>query len=175
VEVHQVFDVQAPPASVYDSLNDVGEIGHCVSGVTAVEVLSDTESRWKVEQKLGYIARTFTLNAKITNARRPELIEFAAAADDVNVNGRMKLQPAASNATTCALTMNVEVQGPLAPIVELFAKGPQQALITETIANLRAKLEEKYGGPGVAPAAAPKRGFFARLRALFNTKERRTP
>jgi len=169
MEVHEVFVVEAPPASVYDSLNNVGEIGHCVSGVTSVEVLNDIESRWKVEQKLGFIARTFTLNAKITNARRPELIEFDAAADDVNVTGRMELQPAAENTTQCALTMNVDVTGPLAPIVELFAKGPQKALIAETIANLRTRLEEKYGEPRAAEAApAAGTSLLSRIRRIFN-------
>jgi carbon monoxide dehydrogenase subunit G len=168
MEVHEVFDVQAPPASVYDSLNNVGDIGHCVSGVTSVEVLNDVESRWKVEQKLGFLARTFTLNAKITNARKPELIEFSAAAEDVNVSGKMELAPADTTATQCALTMNVEVTGPLAPIVELFAKGPQKALIAETITNLRTKLEEEYGGPAAAAEEpAPGEGWLSRIRRLF--------
>jgi hypothetical protein len=97
----------------------------------------------------------------------------------------MELGPDGTAQTRCALTMDIDVTGPLAPIVEVFAKGPQKALIAQTITNLREKLEEVYGTAAAAPvpaapepAAAPaqpagRRSLRRRLAAVLARVRRR--
>lgn len=184
--VQETFDVAAPVEYVYDQMSDVGDIGYCVAGVQSVTVLNERESEWKIEQRFGAMARRFRLHATMTEAERPSRIKFTASGQDVNVTGQVDLEELDSGSTRCAMTMEIDVVGPLAPLVELFAKGPQQALIRKTLANVRTKLETG-GVPATAAAglaapsvAVPTAAAFgnqgrllARIRAFFDRLLRR--
>jgi carbon monoxide dehydrogenase subunit G len=141
LRVEERFEVSSPRERVYALLNDVAEIGLCVAGVQSIEVVDETRSRWRIEQRFGFIARTFTLDAQIT-ARDPlTRVAFVAADREVSITGHVALAAAEDGRTECAIELDIDVSGPLAPLVEIFAKGPQEALIRQTLANLRERLE----------------------------------
>jgi carbon monoxide dehydrogenase subunit G len=172
--VEETFDVGASSDEIYRLLNDVGEIGYCIAGVKHVEVISALESRWKIEQTFGFMARSFTLEARITEQRPGERIAFLAKGQDVNVTGYLNLVADGQASTSCHLTMQVDATGALAPLVDLFAAGPQQALIYQTLNNLREKLESATGSAPGAPLVAPpreRRGLLGWLRSLFGTRK----
>jgi carbon monoxide dehydrogenase subunit G len=151
VRIEEQFDVDSSIEQVYEELNDVTEIGQCIAGFKAVQALDATHSRWKFEQRFGAIAKTFDLEATITDRQPPQRIVFRATGHEVAINGHVSLQALAAARTKCEIFINVEVVGPLAPLVEIFAKGPQKKLILQTISNMRSKLEAVPEGRG-APA-----------------------
>lgn len=165
--VEESFSVGAPADLVYQALNNVGDIGTCVAGVTSVTVVNDLESSWKVEQRFGFLARSFTFAARITDRARPTHIAFHAAAQDVTVSGRIALHGDSSTSTRCELSLEIQPTGTLAPLVELFAKGPQEALIAETIDNVRHRLEDVASNGKPLRREIPVRGrrpiWLARL------------
>ncbi len=57
------------------------------------------------------------------------------------MSGHLDLRSRTPELTDCEIEVDVTVSGPFASIVDLMAKGPQQQLIRQTIANLRKKLE----------------------------------
>ena len=148
--VEEQFVVSTGRDAVYEQLNDVGQIGWCVAGVKSIEVVDDDRSVWKIEQRFGIIARSFTLAAQITGRTPRERIAFSAADREVSITGRVDLADRGEG-TACAVWLDIDVRGPLAPLVEIFAKGPQKALIQQTVANLRERLE---GVPEPATPAA---------------------
>jgi carbon monoxide dehydrogenase subunit G len=141
LRVEERFSVSSSRELVYALLNDVGEIGLCVAGVQSIDVVDETHSRWRIEQRFGFIARTFTLEAQITERDPLCRVAFAAADREVSITGHVLLDEAPPAGTECSILLDIDVSGPLAPLVDIFARGPQQALIRQTVANLREKLE----------------------------------
>ena len=180
MKIEEAFEIAVPIDRMYREINDVGQIGYCIAGVKDVNVVSDDESRWKVEARAGFMARTFNLTGKITERRPPESLAFSGAGQDVTIAGHVQLQSLAPDRTRCETVVEATVVGPFASIVDLMAKGPQQALIQDTITNLRKRLEAVAGGeelPAPAAPAAPVGGaarpgiwarFVAWLRSLIS-------
>jgi carbon monoxide dehydrogenase subunit G len=167
MKIEQTFEVGAPIERLYGVLNDVDEIGQCIAGVKEVVAVSDTESRWKIEARAGFMARTFDISGTITERRPPSYLAFKGAGQDVTISGFVELESIESRVTRCSAVVEAETSGALAPLVDLMARGPQQALIEQTISNLRRRLDVEAGVTAeVAPAApAPAAaGWWARLR-----------
>jgi carbon monoxide dehydrogenase subunit G len=165
---------------MYRELNDIEQIGYCVAGVKEVTAISADESRWKVEVRAGFMARTFNLNGRITERRPPEFLAFSGAGQDVEIAGHVQLLSLSSDLTRCETVVEATVVGPFASIVDLMAKGPQQALIQETINNLRKRLESVAAGDGtqlveVSTPAPAERGFFRRIARRIRSLLRRSP
>lgn len=168
MRIEQTFEVGAPIELLYGVLSDVDEIGQCIAGVKQVVAVSDTESRWKIEARAGFMARTFDIAGTITERRAPTYLSFLGAGQDVTISGSLQLETVAAARTRCSAVVEAVTSGAMAPLVDLMARGPQQALIEQTIANLRRRLDQEAGGTVVtAPAPAPlePQGLWARLRA----------
>lgn len=172
MRIEEQFEIDAPIERLYAELNDVGGIGYCVAGVKEVQVLDSDHSRWKIEQRFGAIARTFDLQACIRERQFPQLIEFEASDHDVELSGTVRLERLAAARTRCEITVDVTAVGPLVPLLDIFARGPQRQLIRQTIANIRARLEERPAGPSPDLGRTTLR---ARLRRLLRRLRRRPP
>lgn len=174
MRIEEAFEIAVSIERMYREINDVGQIGYCIAGVKEVTVVSDDESKWKVEARAGFMARTFNLNGRIVERRPPEYLAFSGAGQDVEIAGHLQLQPLAADRTRCEAVVEATVVGPFASIVDLMARGPQEQLIQETIDNLRRRLEAVAAGEEIPTPAAPaeaRPGVFARfaawLRSLF--------
>jgi carbon monoxide dehydrogenase subunit G len=164
MRIEETFDIAAAPEVVFGRMNNVGDVGYCIAGVQRVDVINDRESRWKITQQVGFMARTFDLDARITGLEPPKRIAFQASGQDVEIVGDLALVARDGPATNCTLIMEIDVVGALAPLVELFAKGPQQALMRQTVANLRATLD------GDASAGIPPTGDGTHQRDAEKTR-----
>ena len=87
-----MFEIAAPIDVVFNRMNNVGDVGYCISGVKRVEVLNDRESQWKIQQRIGFMARTFDLRAKISELEPPNRIAFVASGQDVEIEGELEGQ-----------------------------------------------------------------------------------
>jgi carbon monoxide dehydrogenase subunit G len=168
VKIEDEFDVRCPIERMYAEVNNIGEIGYCIAGVKEVRTISDDESEWKVEARAGVMARTFRIRGLITERRPPEGISFTGRAPEVQVAGSVRLSAVDETTTRCAVSVEFDVIGAFKSLVDQMAKGPQQRMIRETIANLRDRLEVVADGGTpprpVVPAPAPARD---RLRPLL--------
>jgi carbon monoxide dehydrogenase subunit G len=141
VKIHEHFELAVPIERMYSAINDIDDIGWCVAGVKQVKAISPVDSRWKIEARAGFMARTFDIDAKIVDRRPPEHLAFVGHGQDLEMSGHFDLRQLAADRTDCEIEVDVTVTGPFSSIVDLMAKGPQQQLIKQTIANLRKKLE----------------------------------
>src|SRR3954451_8775461 len=172
--IEEEFTIGVPIERFYREINDIGEIGYCIAGVKKVEVVSETESKWTVEAKAGFMARTFNLDGRITERREPYYFAFSGKGQDVDVNGHLELEAVNGSATNCRAVIEAEVTGPFSTIVDLMARGPQQQLIRQTITNLRERLELIAAGetptrPATPPPPEPRVG----VRTLLHNWLRR--
>jgi carbon monoxide dehydrogenase subunit G len=150
MEIQESFDVPIPRGLVYAEFGDVAAIGACIAGVQEVQVINDDESRWRVSLTAGFMAVTIDLEAKITERREPDEVKFVATAQNVDLSGAVVLTEAGGG-TSCEITIDINPQGGLAPLMVQLGRGPQERLARETISNLREHLLES----GPADAAAP--------------------
>jgi carbon monoxide dehydrogenase subunit G len=171
VKIEDEFDVVCPIERMYSEINNIGEIGYCIAGVKEIRTISDDESEWTIEARAGIMARTFRIRGLITERRPPEGITFTGRAPEVKIAGSVRLSAVDETTTRCAVSVEFEVIGAFKPLVDQMAKGPQQRMIRETIANLRGRLDVVAAGgtpprPVVpAPAPAPDRLSPLLLRA----------
>lgn len=176
--IEESFDIAVPIERLYKEINDIGEIGYCIAGVKKVEVLSDTESRWTVEAKAGFMSRTFKLDGQIKERREHSYFAFAGKGQDVEVNGYLELSAKGLELTNMKAVIEAQVTGPFATIVDLMAKGPQQQLIRETINNLRTRLEAVASGAEIprfipGPELTRRERWLVRADALLAEIENR--
>jgi carbon monoxide dehydrogenase subunit G len=141
MRIEEAFEIAVPIDRMYREIHDVGEVGYCIAGVKEVTVISPDESLWKIEARAGFMARTFKLNGRITERRPPELLAFSGTGRDIAINGHVQLSSLSPTRTRCETVVEAVVSGPFAALVDLMARGPQQALIKQTIENLRTRLE----------------------------------
>ena len=184
MRIEESFEIGVPIQRMFDEINNVERIGYCVAGVKQVTALGPDESKWKVEARAGFMARTFNLTGRIIERRPPEYIAFTGNGQDLELSGRLVLSALSPTRTRCEAVVDASVVGPLAPMVEMMAKGPQQALIRETIENLRKRLEsadldESTGSvprsvPLPASAGGARSGLVSRfgdwIRSLFQRR-----
>jgi carbon monoxide dehydrogenase subunit G len=164
MKIEHTFEVGAPIDRLYKVLNDVDAIGHCIAGVKEVVAVSDTESKWKIEARAGFMARVFDISGTITERRPPSYLAFTGAGQDVSISGIVHLESVEPRLTRCNAVLEVQTSGSLAPLIDLMARGPQQALIEQTISNLRHRLDEEAGAPFAAIVSPAPAGWWARLR-----------
>jgi carbon monoxide dehydrogenase subunit G len=183
MKIETSFEIAFPIEALYREINDVGRIGYCVAGVKDVRVLTADESLWKVEARAGFMARTFNLRGKIVERRPPEYIAFVGQGQDVEVTGHLNLKALGPSLTKCEAVVEATVTGAFASVVDLMARGPQQALIQQTIDNLRNRLASLGAADEVAvvatappesssriPAIAAPSGIWGRLRRRLASK-----
>jgi carbon monoxide dehydrogenase subunit G len=156
MRIEERFDVAAPPELTFQELNDVSGIGRCIAGVQEVTIVNDDESRWKLQVLAGFMALTITLDARIT-ARRPyEYIAFAAGGQDVELTGHVSILGSGAT-STCEIVIDADIGGPLGPLADVMARGQQQALVADTVKNIRARLTA-LSGDEAADAVASNGG-----------------
>ncbi len=158
MEIRETFRVPVSPAITYRALNDVGGIGECIAGVQEVSVLDEDRSRWKLEVRAGFMALQIALDARIVERVEGRRIAFAAEGQDVTLTGHVHLDNAIDGTTDCDVFIDAVIGGPLGPMADLMARGPQEALVAETVSNIRDRLQamapETPGVNGAEPARA---------------------
>ena len=160
MRIEERFDVACTPELTYRELNSVADIGQCIAGVQEVTVINGDESRWKIQVLAGFMAITLSLDAQITERHPYERIAFAAVGQDVALTGHVNISSSAPMMSTCEVVIDADIGGPLGPLADVMARGPQEALIAETIKNIRARLSalagtDQAGDAGDSNAAPP--------------------
>ena len=91
MRIEEQFEVSSSIEIVYGKLNDITEIGRCIAGFKDVQTIDDSHSRWKFEQRFGAMAKTFDLDATITERQPPERLAFHASGQEVTIDGHVAL------------------------------------------------------------------------------------
>src|ERR671937_3200507 len=125
MEIKEKFRVPVSPAVTYRALNDVGGIGECVAGVQEVTVIDDDTSRWKLEVRAGFMALQIALDARIVERVVGRRIGLAAEGQDVSLTGHVELSESGDGATDCDVFIDAPIGGPLGPMADIMARGPQ--------------------------------------------------
>jgi carbon monoxide dehydrogenase subunit G len=138
------FDVARPIADVYDAVCNIGDFGYVIAGVKEVEILDADRSNWKVAVRAGMIAQTIVLSGRVTERVPLRRLAFAAEGRNVAMSGAIDLSAVGAAETNCQVSVQAEVTGRLAPIVDLISRTTQKQMIAQTIENFKQKLAATF-------------------------------
>jgi carbon monoxide dehydrogenase subunit G len=141
------FNVEAPPAALWEFLRDFEALCGCIPGVERLKVIDASTAEFAVREKVGVIPLVVDLVAKIESEDPPRQLHAVARGQHVVITIDVRLQPVAGG-TQMTSVFDVQGEGPLKPLVaRLFDKRATErtAQFAETLAQrFRKKGSEQF-------------------------------
>src|SRR3990170_1730250 len=109
------FDVRAPPDRVWAFLSDMRQVGTCVPGVQAVDIVDDRHARWTLKVKFGPLSQEIRVETETLEMVPLSRAQFRGRSDNMDMTGTIELAPKGEH-TGVRYTMLVQAKGPLARI-----------------------------------------------------------
>jgi carbon monoxide dehydrogenase subunit G len=134
------FDVPVPVERAWAFLSDMQNVGSCVPGVEAIQVVDDRHANWTLKVKIGPLSQTIHVDTETLEQIAPSHARFRGVADNMEMLGTIKLA-SAGDATHITYTMVVTAKGPLARIMDNFMKSRLKQQSDEFAANVKKALE----------------------------------
>ncbi len=124
LESQESFVVHAPRELVWSYTSDMRNWAANMPGYQSFEQLSDTDSRWTLEVKLGPFRRIVKMVVQITDWEEPERVSFTlrSETDPVNGSGGFVASERAEHETSVELRLSIDSTGPMAGMMESMAK-----------------------------------------------------
>jgi carbon monoxide dehydrogenase subunit G len=83
--------VRSDISKCFSFFSDLVNIGGCIPGCEKVTSIDSTTASFRVKVKVGYIARTFELKARLSDVRPSEHLSFVAEGADAVITGNVDL------------------------------------------------------------------------------------
>ncbi|HEX3721786.1 MAG TPA: SRPBCC family protein, partial [Nitrolancea sp.] len=114
----------APRENVWAYTSDMRNWAANMPGYESFEQLSDTDSRWTLEVKIGPFRRTVKMLVHLTEWNEPEHVAFAlrSETDPVEGTGGFDATATGVNETTVKLRLRIVSSGPMAGMMESLAR-----------------------------------------------------
>jgi carbon monoxide dehydrogenase subunit G len=149
--------VPAPPAMVWDALNDPEALKACIPGCESMERTGNDEWRTTMAVRVGPVSAKFSGKMTMTDSTPPTgyTLKFegqGGAAGFANGEARVTLEPAESNQTALTYAVRAQVGGKLAQIGSRLIDGAAAKIADDFFARFSARL---------AAAAAPAEAAIA--------------
>jgi carbon monoxide dehydrogenase subunit G len=124
LESKESFVVHAPRDAVWSYTSDMRNWAANMPGYQSFEQLSDTDSRWTLQLKLGPFKRTVRMVVHITDWDEPERVSFnlKSETDPVNGSGGFVATTQGENETLVDLHLVIDSTGPMAGMMESMAR-----------------------------------------------------
>ena len=144
MEMQSTRVISAPPAAVWEALNDPEALKACIPGCESFSQESDTRWRAVVAAKVGPVSARFTGAIELADVVAPTryTLRFqgqGGAAGFANGEARVELSPAAGGQTSLAYTAKAQVGGKLAQIGSRLIDGVAARMADEFFERFAAR------------------------------------
>ena len=158
MEMQSTRVIAAPPAAVWEALNDPEALKACIPGCESFTRESDTRWRAVVAAKVGPVSARFTGTIELADVVAPTryTLRFqgqGGAAGFANGEASVELSPAPGGETSLAYAANAQVGGKLAQIGSRLIDGVAARMADEFFARFAARFAPVVAD---APHAAPR-------------------
>lgn len=133
--IERVFDIPAPPETVWDVISDPETRARSISVVTDFETTGDRTAIWHVSLPIPRINRTIEVETEDVEVDEPAYVRFAGRSRAMNVQGEHILEPTEAGTR---VTNRFRVEGRL-PGVETYFKRK----LDDELANLESTVRER--------------------------------
>jgi carbon monoxide dehydrogenase subunit G len=170
--------VPAPPAKVWEALNDPEALKACIPGCETMERVGDDEWRTMMAARVGPVSAKFSGRMTMTDSTPPTgyTLKFegqGGAAGFANGEARVTLLPADGNQTALTYVIRAQVGGKLAQIGSRLIDGAAAKIADDFFARFSARLApaavagaEAAPGAGAPPTPAYAGARWVRYAAL---------
>jgi carbon monoxide dehydrogenase subunit G len=155
--------VPAPPAMVWDALNDPVALKACIPGCEFMERVGSDEWRTTMAARVGPVSAKFSGKMTMTDSTPPTgyTLKFegqGGAAGFANGEARVTLQPADDNQTALTYAIRAQVGGKLAQIGSRLIDGAAAKIADDFFARFSARFAAAAapGGEAAIATTAPK-------------------
>ncbi|HEX7103743.1 MAG TPA: SRPBCC family protein [Nitrolancea sp.] len=147
LESEESFVVRAPREKVWAYTSNMRNWAANMPGYESFEQLSDTDSRWTLQLKLGPFKRTVRMLVHLTQWVEPEHVAFTlhSETDPVNGSGGFHATETSANETSVKLRLRIDSSGPMAGMMESLAR-PVLERMQKSFAEAIAEDIERSGG-----------------------------
>lgn len=166
--------VPAPPARVWDALNDPEVLKAAIPGCESFEAIGEGEWRAVVAAKVGPVSARFTGNVKMADRTPPTgyTLKFegqGGAAGFANGEAKVTLLPAEADSTALTYVVSANVGGKIAQIGSRLIDGAAAKIADEFFERFSALLAPP------AAAAAPMEAVVAETGEMVEVDAGRAP
>jgi carbon monoxide dehydrogenase subunit G len=160
MEITQTRTIAAPPARVWQALNDPDTLKASVPGCEAFERSGDNEYRATVAARVGPVAAKFVGRLKLADVEPPNgyTLRFegqGGAAGFASGEAKVSLAPAPGNQTTVNYAVKAQVGGKIAQIGSRLVDAAAVKLADDFFARFSAQVAPPAEIATAAPAATP--------------------
>lgn len=170
IDTEQTVRIAAPIGQVWDFVRDIRRWASLMPGLRECDVIDDDNSRWVLKVGVGGLVRTVTVDVHVESWDGPGHVTFQyqLQGDPVQGGGTYTATAIAPGETEVVLNVQVVGSGPLAPMWEAMGRPLLPQLAKGFAGQLREAIEAHVAETGgAAPQAAPRKGFLAWLRRLW--------
>lgn len=96
VRVERVFELDAPPSTVWDFIADPEKRARPISVVERFEVTGDRTARWHVRLPIPFFDRTIPIDTEELERDEPRFVSFIGRSTALTVRGEHELEPTES-------------------------------------------------------------------------------
>ncbi len=173
--IERTFVLDAPLQRAWAFLNEPQEVGRCLPGCHAVDVIAPGQYKASVGLKVGPIKAGFDVQVDTTEERAPHYASYRMRGSDteggskISADCTLSLKDLEGRRTEVTYTSKVNIVGRLGKfaggVMQTFADGINDQFVAAL--GQRIREIEAPGGTAAARDAVPAPGFFARLRAIL--------
>ena len=160
--------VPAPPAKVWDALNDPEALKACIPGCETMERIGADEWRTTMAAKVGPVSAKFSGRMTMTDSTPPTgyTLKFegqGGVAGFANGEARVTLLPAEGGETALTYVVHAQVGGKLAQIGSRLIDGAAAKIADDFFARFSARLAPAVvtGGEAAPSVVAPPEPTYA--------------
>jgi carbon monoxide dehydrogenase subunit G len=146
LESEESFVVHAPREKVWAYTSNMRNWAANMPGYELFEQLSDTDSRWTLEVKIGPFRRTVIMLVHLTEWDEPRHVAFTLRSETDPVEGTGGFDATATSASETAVKLRLRIvsSGPMAGMMESLAR-PVLARMQKSFAHAIAEDIEQSG------------------------------
>lgn len=124
IETQQSSQIQAPLAVVWGFAKDIKSWAKLMPGFQHCDVIDENASQWKLKVGVGALVRTINVAVHVGRWSGPDEVDFTyqLVGDPVRGVGTYRARSVSIEATEIVLSIQVEGEGPMAPMWEAMGK-----------------------------------------------------
>ncbi len=110
MEASEQFEINASMEKCWNFFSVLSNIGSCIPGCESVTPTDNASAHFKVKVKVGYLAKTFQMKAKLKDVLVPTHIGFSADGPDAEISGDLDISATAGIEDRTSVKYRIEIR-----------------------------------------------------------------
>jgi carbon monoxide dehydrogenase subunit G len=141
VRFERTVHIQAPPADVWQLIDDIEAVASCIPGVTDYAASGDREFTALMTQRVGPVTARFRLNTKLINLDPPRSVTVISEGHDPDLDSTVRAEQrfelrAADGGTDVNISADIRMTGRVATFGQRIISTKAERVVLDAFANV---------------------------------------